>query len=224
VRVLGTAIQKLKLMLFGAEPGIRSLWFGNARGLRLYIDPRKKSQRIIGLDEYEIAREFRRCVRHSRSFIDVGASDGYYVLIARHLNSTLQCVACEPQKALRELAFAMWRDNFSSTDFLEWIERPIGQGAQFRSLDDVASILPAPLFIKIDVDGAEMDVLESGKECVSRQDTRLIIETHSETLERDAIDFLRSRGKRTRIVKKGLMRIVIPELRPIAHNRWLVAN
>jgi hypothetical protein len=222
--VLGVARRRLKLLLFGAEPRVRPIWFGNARGLRLHIDPKNKSQRIFGLDEYEIAGEFRRCVRQSRSFIDVGASDGFYALVARHLNPDIQCVACEPQQELRELALAMCRDNFGATDFLEWIESPIGQAAPFRSLDEVASKLTSPISIKIDVDGAEMDVLESGKECISLPETQLIVETHSESLEHDAIRFLNSQGKRTRIVRNGLMRTLVPELRPIPHNRWLVAN
>lgn len=39
-----------------------------------------------------------------------------------------------------------------------------------RTLDDVASGVPTPLFLKIDVQGAELEVLAGGSETLSRAD------------------------------------------------------
>jgi hypothetical protein len=52
---------------------------------------------------------------------------------------------------------------------------------------------------------------------------RWIIETHSLDLENGCIELLRSAGFQTRVIPNGWWRVFIPELRPIAHNRWLAA-
>ena len=68
----------------------------------------------------------------------------------------------------------------------------------------------------------EIDVLEGGQEMLSR-DCRLIVETHSEELERGCIQRLEALGYSCRIIGNAWYRALIPEARPIPHNRWFVA-
>ena len=52
----------------------------------------------------------------------------------------------------------------------------------------------------------------------------LLIETHSTSLEDQSIELLQNFGFATEVIKNGWYRRLIPEQRPIDHNRWLWAS
>ena len=84
------------------------------------------------------------------------------------------------------------------------------------------------MIVKVDVDGAEMDVLRGAKQLIAGSAVRWIIETHTSELERECIVQLQSAGYVTRVIKKAWWRIIFPEVRiaahrPENHNQWLVA-
>jgi hypothetical protein len=91
-------------------------------------------------------------------------------------------------------------------------------------LDD----LPAPRtergFIKIDVDGHEVKVLQGATELLSTAPLDLLIETHSAELERSCISLLKAKGFAPEIIRNAWWRMLIPEQRPMGHNRWLWAT
>ena len=80
--------------------------------------------------------------------------------------------------------------------------------------------LERPDFIKVDVDGGELDVLQSAESTLS-QVPALIVETHSAELERACGRLLVDHGLRVTVVSQ---RKLGTEMRPIPHNRWLVAE
>src|SRR5438105_3631706 len=92
----------VKRLFFGRGERPRAIWFGLAKRCVFIIDPANKSQRIVGLDEAEITNHLRRYLRRSRTFIDVGASDGYYPIVAKKLNPSLVSIGCEPQQLMHE--------------------------------------------------------------------------------------------------------------------------
>jgi methyltransferase FkbM-like protein len=92
------------------------------------------------------------------------------------------------------------------------------------SLDSLAAALLGRGFIKIDVDGAELDVLRSGPECLSRTGLDLLVETHSSQLEVECTDLLKRHGFECLVVRNAWWRTILPEQRPIDHNRWLWAT
>ena len=77
--------------------------------------------------------------------------------------------------------------------------------------------------MKIDVEGAVLDVLKGADETLRRLPCGLIIETHEANLERDCRALLQGLGYRTHIVRNGWYRAIIPESRDLPHNRWLIA-
>jgi hypothetical protein len=79
-------------------------------------------------------------------------------------------------------------------------------------------------FLKIDVDGAEMDVLLSGRRLLAEAPLDIMLETHSAELERDCRQLLAAAGFTCQVIPNAWWRIFVPELRPIAHNRWLWAT
>lgn len=217
--------QLAKRLVFGDGEGPRKVRFGVASGCRLIIDPAIKSQRILGLDEREIAGHFKRCIRQARTFIDVGASDGYYPIIGLWLNRDVTAIGCEPQEALERRARENYRLNFpEGGPVLEWVSSLIGTAPGQVPLDRVAEGRPGPCLVKIDVDGAEVHVLESGARLLDRPDTRVLLEVHSHALEAACIDLLKARGYTTRVIPNAWWRAIVPEQRPIELNRWVLAE
>ena len=114
--------------------------------------------------------------------------------------------------------------NFDDTEFVEWKNQAVGSKSDQVSLDEVCKDLPRPILIKVDVDGFELDVLESGRSTLEEGDCCLILETHSQELESSCLDLLKSLGKSVKIIPNGRMRFLVPERRPIPHNRWAYAK
>jgi hypothetical protein len=224
VRALEASLkQLLKRVLFPGGERPHKVRFGPAKGLTLLIDPAAKSQRILGLDEAEIARPFARLVAGARAFIDVGASDGYYAVLALKLNPSIQAVSCEPREDMRPRYETNLRLNGLDRGGRSlWVGRPVG--AEGARLDDLAGPQGRPLLVKIDVDGAEIDVLRSGPGLFQGPEVSVILETHSAQLENEAIDLLKAHGFDCTIVPNAWWRLFLPERRPLELNRWVVAT
>jgi hypothetical protein len=79
-------------------------------------------------------------------------------------------------------------------------------------------------FLKIDVDGAEMAVLEGARTILDRGIVDVLVETHAAALERECVSFLTARGYACTIIPNAWWRAIVPEQRPIDHNRWLWAT
>ena len=94
----------------------------------------------------------------------------------------------------------------------------------YVTLDSLNLDRDKPGFIKIDVDGPECDVLDSGARLLSKADVCLLVETHSLELELGCIDRLEKLGYVCSVIRNAWWRIFVPEQRPIAHNRWLWAE
>ena len=69
----------------------------------------------------------------------------------------------------------------------------------------------------------ELSILQSGERLLVEAKPLLLIETHSIALERDCCSYLQSCGYNTKIVPNAWWRSMIPEQRPLDHNRWLWA-
>lgn len=219
----------IKKLCFGDGKKPRKIWFGRAAGTIFEIDPAKKSQRILGLDEWEIARDFQRLAKAAGSFIDVGASDGYYCVLAQRFHPGMRIVGCDPASWEVGRAERHFELNFpAGVPSFSFVRRFVGRGTgeDFITLDAVAEGLPRPVFVKIDVDNYELDVLQSGPKLLAEADTLLLIETHSVELEKNCIGLLTERGFVCRVIKNAWWRLALPETRggPTIQNRWLVAE
>jgi predicted RNA methylase len=214
----------LKRVAFGDEPGVRRIHVGLLRGLNFTIDPRDKSQRLLGLEEKEIIGHVREAARHARTAIDVGSHDGWYATFFASRPSIAKVIACDPNpKALDLLRENLAVNNLSGRVDVQQVMVGGSKKPGFRQLDELLDGQSPPYAIKIDVDGGELDVLKSGAQALGR-DCRLVVETHSEGLERDCVSFLQQLGYHTTIVPNAWYRAFVPELRPTAHNRWFVAR
>src|SRR5688572_13246292 len=85
---------------------------GLLRGLTFYIDPAIKSQRLLGLDEMEIAHQIHQLAADARSAMDVGANDGWYSLYFASRPNVQRVIAFEPCANLLDQV----RENFALND------------------------------------------------------------------------------------------------------------
>jgi hypothetical protein len=117
------------------------------------------------------------------------------------------------------------RENFalnpSIAQLIEPVLAMVGTGDGCLGLDDWAYGSGfVPDFIKLDIDGGEVDALCSAERILRERHPPLIVEVHSAELERQCGEILVAHRYRPRIVSQ---RAVLPDWRPSEHNRWLVA-
>jgi len=200
--------------------------FGFYRGVRLGLDMQCELQKCLGLYEYETFRSMRRHSQGCRGVLDVGAAKGELSIRFLMTPGVEKVVAVEPGGDERRMFSANLKLNGLETDARLVIHPGFagaGDGRDWRSLDSLAGELPSPLFIKIDIDGPEAEVLDTGVKMLTEKDCRLLIETHSPEAEEGCVERLQRFGYTTRIVDQAWWRAVIPEHRTIPHNRWLIA-
>jgi len=200
---------------------------GLLRGLAFHIDAATKSQRVLGLDEAEITSAIRRLTADAGSALDIGANDGWYSLYFASRPNIERVIAFEPCQAL----MGRVQENFALNDptfaeKLSCMNTFVGttDDENWCTVDSVVNDLPRPILLKIDVDGGELDVLRGGRRLLESGQALLVIETHSKDLEDDCFALLADFGYEVRVVRNAWYRWLIPEARPLIHNRWLVAS
>ncbi|HVU32286.1 MAG TPA: FkbM family methyltransferase [Opitutaceae bacterium] len=213
-----------RLLPAGRRP--RRIVAGLYKDLVVSLDLRGGDFQIwLGLYEAETFTAVRRLLAGCQSALDLGAAKGDLTLHLLRQPGIQRVIAVEPA----ETELAMFRSNLASNPQISQAALAIhvgfaGEGTPpiWKTLDLLAADAPEPIFIKIDIDGPEAQVLASGRATLAR-DCRLLIETHSLEAEAGCIRQLREAGYHTEIITQAWWRPLMPEFRPIAHNRWLVA-
>ena len=215
-----------KRFVFKPGRAPHSVWSGAFRGLRMAMDPASESQCIVGLHEREVHRCLGRLAAGIRSAVDIGAAAGEYTLYALSRTSAERVFAFDPDPATREgfntnLELNGLIDDARLRVSSHWVRSTPQPDAV--TLDQLLPDLLFPCWVKMDVDGGEIDILKGATELLKLRQTRWLIETHSVELERDCLQILRENGYEVTIITNAWWRFMVPELRPIAHNRWLTA-
>ena len=216
--------QLIKKILFG-DTSIQTIKAGIGKGLKMHIDVSSKTQRIIGLDELEIQKPFKKYSKLSSHFFDIGASDGYYSLLYRKFNSEGMIYLFEAQTRFKIEQEEHFRLNGFKIDYQHYDKFVSNlDNDKNISIDTLFQKKNETLFFKIDVDGGELDVLNGMKNTAIQNNCYFIIETHTKQLEIDCLNFLQALGYKTKIINQGWYRFFIKENRPIEHNRWFLAH
>lgn len=215
------AMWRLKQRILPSGPSPRQVRAGIARGVRLELDFGTQMRLYLGLYELELDRHLRQILRPGVSAFDVGAQHGYDTLaIACRTRARVASFECDSgcvERIRRSAAL-----NPELVSLIEPIRAMVGVGEGSLGLDEWAyngGFIPD--FIKIDIEGAEIDALRSAERILDERHPALIIEVHSEDLEREAGMLLLAHGYRPRVVSQ---RRLWPDHRPGGHNRWLVAR
>ena len=177
---------------------------GPLRGYGWSPDSGGKLARIyLGTYERQQTRLFVDLIRPGDVVFDLGAAAGYYTLLAGKLvGASGRVLACEP--AAKNLAFL--RQHVLANRLTHATVLPIALGgengtARFRTgtgsgtgqlssigssvvtvrrLDDLADEQRLwPSFIKLDVEGSELAVLQSGEETIRRYRPTIFLSTHN---------------------------------------------
>ena len=199
---------------------------GAFRGLKIEIDLQNASQVWMGFYERETYRWIRQFGTGCSTAIDVGAAQGELTLYILKRTDASRVIAYDPNPEYDATFTRNLRMNgFGDDSRLVRRREFVGNGSNGTvRLDALNGLAASPVFIRVDVDGYEMDVLEGAVGLLEKMKVRLLIETHSPELERQCVSFLQRMGFQTQIVKNAFWRSVLKDRRPIELNRWLVAS
>ena len=193
---------------------------GQLEGLTMDIYPHALDM-AIGRHEPMVADLIGSHLSEGDIAFDIGANVGYFTLLmARCVGSTGRVVAFEPDPFVAgylQSNISRNRDRLEAT--IETVNAAVGGRSESRPftpgsrisrgrlgsepgplmvdvviLRDAIESYGTPRLIKIDVEGAESELLEGATDCLATLRSSIIIEAHSEQLERRCLDLLRHSG------------------------------
>jgi precorrin-6B methylase 2 len=225
VRFRPLSLIKQTIIAGGRRP--RTVRTGLFRGIVLDLDLRSETQVYLGLYERETFRFIETSASDCTWMVDVGAASGDLAIFFMRQSRCEVVHAFEPRRE----ALEQFRNNLMLNGLADDRRLVIHQGfagqnndAGSTRLDDLPLDPGKPGFLKIDVDGAEVDVLDGAARMLTVGRPDVLVEVHSEQLEADCIVRLRGFGYAVEIIDNAWWRVFVPEQRPIAHNRWLWAT
>jgi len=216
-------LSAVKRSILKPGPQRREIRFGLLKGLNLRVDFQGQAQLYFGLYETETFAFCRAAAARAQWMVDIGAGTGELALYFMKINGPDTVLAFEPSPGEREIFTENLLANGWGGDDASISGSPVGTGEGCQALDRMGLDLTKRGFVKIDVDGAEMDVLESGPELLRSGMADFLVETHSRDLEDRCVALFEANGYRTDIIPNAWWRVVLPERRPVEHNRWLSA-
>jgi FkbM family methyltransferase len=206
------------LMVRGAPEGMTEVEIcgGALRGLRMRVDLSCEKYYWLGTHEAAVQGAIADRVRPGMTAYDVGAHAGFLsLLMSRCAGPTGQVVAFEPFSAnVERLRANLGANRIHNTDVraiavsdidgevpfgvhASTLEGAIGEpgagmqtiAVQCATIDGlVAGGLPAPDFIKIDVEGAEGRALRGTRDTISTYLPDLLVEVHSRQAGREVLE------------------------------------
>jgi SAM-dependent methyltransferase len=214
----------IKGLFVGSTLRPRRVPIGLYKGISLELDLSSQTQAWLSLYERETHPFIRATAKTAAWVIDIGAGKGE--LTAYFLKNTGSHVfAVDPlENDLAVLARTVARNGLDDRR-LTVINGYAGTDPERAiRLDALPIDRKQRGFIKIYVDGHELDVLRSAEGLIRGGPVDLLVEVHSAELERQTLAFLQERGYRPLVIKNAIWRVLLPERRPVALNRWVWAS
>jgi Methyltransferase FkbM domain len=203
---------------------------GPFRGGTFVANPRNSLRKIVGLYEAELNPWLTLALSETTQFIDVGANDGYFlagcIAAMRRQGRKVKGIACEPDPAsvanLRRLLNGAGISGPDVTIVEKFAGRVDDQGT--ATLDSFADRLSPTerTLIKIDVEGAEVDVLLGAKTWMVPSSI-FVVEVHSEDLLTSVSKLFADSGLDTVLKPLGRLPIIGAEQRERGVG-WLVSS
>lgn len=203
------------------------IWRGPLRGGRAVMNPRNSLRKVLGLYEHELNDWLESGLRLTNRVIDVGANDGYFTFgcaaAFRRLRKKSEIVAFEPEADhLQTLSQSLQSQPQGLVDFT-LIHSFVGacDSENCKALDSLPNERRDTL-IKIDVEGAEEDVL-AGASSWLRQSNYFLIEVHKPEFLSTIPRLFASHGLQLDQINQRPLKLIGRELRD-EQNWWLVSR
>ncbi len=200
---------------------------GPFRGARIVMNRRESLRKIFGLYEHELNGWLNEALKRVTRVLDVGANDGYFCFgcaaAFRRLGTKGSVVAYEPQdmhaQTLRESVKSQEQPEVPVEIVQALVGREIANG--MTTLDAIPAVDKAHTLIKIDVEGAELDVVAGAQSWMSTTNL-FVIEVHREEYLETLKKMFAAHGHELRQVEQQPLPVLGREMRDVA-NWWLVS-
>lgn len=184
-----------RLLPRSAKP--RTILFGPAAGLKMELDLQKDTQVWLGRYEKSIMRWVVRNTPSGAVCVDVGAADGLFsLLMARAAGFAGKLIAFDADcsRVRRSFQLNSKIPVASATLFDAFVGRSDQPGVLTleEAVRDVG--VDSLDMLKIDVDGAEVDVLLGSRDSIERFRPKIALEVHSAELRDDCRALLEGWG------------------------------
>jgi hypothetical protein len=209
------------------------IWRGPLRGGRAVMNPRNSMRKILGLYEHELNEWLECALRLTDRVVDVGANDGYF---------TFGCAAAfqRLQKKSEIIAFEPELDHFHSlSESLRSQPRGLvefsllqsfagaSETASSTTLNGLRCKLRSPsdrqhTLIKIDVEGAEEDVLAAATSWI-RKTNYFLIEVHKQSFLESIPRLFGDHGLILDQINQRPLKLIGRDVRD-EQNWWLVSR
>ena len=202
-------------------------------GATIYLNPRYSLRKVFGIYEHELNGWLERVLPRVNNVIDVGANDGYFTFgcaaVFRRLGKSAEIIAFEPlAQHFEELQSSLYKQpkdkiNFSIHNCFVGSEVKFGM----TTLNAIAHQRNIPethenALIKIDVEGAELEVID-GASLWLNPTNYFLIEVHDAAFLDILIQKLSFQGVQMRQINQQSIPIIGRERRS-KFNWWLVSE
>jgi FkbM family methyltransferase len=201
--LVGRALRAIMSRAASADHVVAVVRAGHGRGIRLPLDPTQEKYYWAGQHDVPVQDTLVRVLKPGTAFWDIGAHIGFFTILAsrvvgsggrvhafepmplnrRRLNTTIQLngatnVTVHAVAVGRSDGSAVLHGHQASAMWTLVAERGEKNGIDVacRTIDTISSEIGDPSVIKIDVEGAELDVLRGGLGTISRSSPILVVE------------------------------------------------
>lgn len=227
-------VQLMLKILTASSPQILKIIFGPFRGAKVYLNPKSSKRKIFGIYEYVLNNWISEVVPRKEFVFDIGANTGYDTYGFAHLlskanSSRSHVIAFEPDaddfpelttpkdwpeyaNITIEIVKKFVSDHSNASHTTTTIDEEFSQRPQLKDLEGL---------FKIDVEGAEVQVLEGASELLKDFKHDWLIEIHGKDLIPPVTQFFSVRGRPFLIKEMKPLPLIGPEQREI-DTYWLL--
>jgi len=222
----------LKMLLPDRAVPVR-IWRGPFRGARIVMNPRQSLRKIFGVYEHELNPWLERALGQVNRVVDVGANDGYFsfgcAAAFHRLGKKGEIIGIENQDVcIAELQESIKTQVWPEVTY-QLVHAYAGreQKPGWVTLDALLCATVAPddrtnTLVKIDVEGAEVDVIEGGRSWITPSNC-FVVEVHEERFLSQLKTIFAECGHKLKQLDQSPLPLLGREMRRET-NWWLVSD
>lgn len=226
-------LQAFKRIFFPNRPIRCPIVFGPLRGAWPLMNPQSSFRYIFGLYEHELNHWLSIVIPKTNCVFDIGANHGYFclgIMAAWNrigVNGSVWAFEPQPEEVSRILRGRINRHARNCSLTVENCFVGATDNGETKTLDCYLNEIQyvsknKRALVKIDVEGAEIDVLQGAKSLITEENF-FLVEVHSKDLLRDVLDFFRLQSYSVDVVEQAPLPWLGRECRSL-DNWWVVSK